>query len=168
MINWKYIAIAIAVIAAIVVGILLIKRKSISFDFDLGGNVSDLLGLIQGRMANPGNEKLGLTLDIPLTTNIKNGRKKSMVLDSIVGSISYNGMPVLQTNPASTALKNVNVPGKSITPVTDNVQLLINESTIKLLTELIKGKKVDVQTNFSTIIAGKPYSINKTSTINKS
>lgn len=168
MVNWKYIAIAIAIVAAIVVGLLLIKRKSISFDFDLGGNITDLLGLIQGRMANPGNEKLGLLLDIPLTTNIKNGRKKSMVLDSIVGSISYNGMPVLQTNPASTALRNVTVPGKSITPVTDNVQLLINESTIKLLTELIKGKKVDVQTNFSTIIGGKPYSINKTSTINKS
>lgn len=168
MINWKYIAIAIAVIAAIVVGILLIKRKSISFDFDLGGNVSDLLGLIQGRMANPANEKLGLTIDVPLTTNIKNGRKKSVILDSLAGSISYNGVPVMQTNPASTALKNITVPGKESKPITDNVQLLINESTIKFLTELVKGKKVDVQTNFSTVIGGKPYSINKTSTINKS
>lgn len=168
MVNWKYITIAIAVVAAIVVAILLVKRKSISFDFNIGGNISNLLGLLQGRMANPGNEKLGLTVDVPLTTNIKNGRKKPAILDSIAGSISYDGIPVIQTNPASTALRNINIPGNSSTPVTDNVQLLINESTIKLLTELVKAKSVDVQTNFSTIVAGKPYSINKTSTINKS
>lgn len=157
-----------AIIAAVIIAFLLVKRKSISFDFDLGGNLSSLLGLIQGRMANPDNEKLGLTIDVPLTTNIKNGRKKPTVFDSIAGSISYNGTPVIQTNPASTALRNITVPGNSTTPVTDNVQLLINESTVKLLTELVKGKPVDIQTNFSTIISGKLYSVNKTSTINKS
>lgn len=168
MVNWKYIAIGIAVVAAIVVAILLVKRKSISFDFDMGGNLSNLLGLINSSMTNPGNEKLGFTIDVPLTTNIKNGRKKPAVFDSIAGSISYGGIPVIQTNPASTALRNITVPGNSTTPVTDNVQLLVNESTIKLLSELIKGKKVDIQTNFSTIVSGKPYSVNKTSTINKS
>lgn len=168
MINWKTIAIIVAVIAAVIIAFLLVKRKGISFDFDMGGNLTNLLGLIQGRMANPGNEKLGLTIDVPLTTNIKNGRKRPTVLDSLAGSISYNGLPVIQTNPASTALRNITIPGNSITPVTDNVQLLINESTVKLLSELVKGNKVDVQINFSTIVAGKPYAVNKTSTLNKS
>lgn len=168
MVNWKYITIAIAVVAAIVVAILLVKRKSISFDFDMGSNISSVLGLLQGRYANRQNEKIGAYIDIPITTKINNGRKAAAVLNNISGSISYAGNPIIQTNLASTSLQKVTVPGHSITPVSDNVQLLINESSIKFLTDLVQNKNPLIQYNFNANVAGKPYSFNKTTTIKKS
>lgn len=167
MVNWKYIAFVIAIIAVIAVALLLVKRKGISFDFDMGGNLSSIFDLINGRYANAGNEKIGAYVTVPLTTKIKNDRRVATVLNNIAGSITYDGNPIIQTNAGSSALQNITVPGKTSVPVTDNVQLLINESSVKFLKELISGKNPTIKYNFSAMVKGKPYSFNKTTTLKK-
>lgn len=169
MISWKTILIAVAILAGLGFLYMLSRKKSISFDFNMGGNLENLLGLAEGRMAAPNaNERGGIYFDVPMTTFIKNNKAAATTLSNIAGSISYNGEPIIQTNAGSQALSNVTVAGKSSQPVSDHVQLLINPSTVKFLKELIQKKKPVVKYNFATTISGKPYSFTNTSTINKS
>lgn len=156
-----------AIIAAVIIAFLLVKRKGISFDFDMGSNLSGILGLLNSRYASRGNEKIGAYITVPLTTKIKNDRRVATVLSNIGGSIAYDGNPIIQTNPGSSALQSVTVNGRSSTPVSDNVQLLINESSIKFVTELIKGKNPLISYNFGATVKGKPYQFNKTTTLKK-
>lgn len=168
MVNWKYITIVIAIVAAIVIAILLIRRKGICFDFDLGGNFTNLLGLLQAKAQDPESQRgLGGYITVPLTTKIKNDRRADTVLNTIAGSIAYDGKPVIQTNPGSASLQSITVPGLSTTPVTDNVQLLINESSVKFIKDLVEGKNPLIQYNFGATVNGKPYSFNKTTTLKK-
>lgn len=167
MVNWKYLAIAALALGIIIFGVIMYRRRSISFDFDLGGNVQNLLGMMQGRYADPNARGAGLYIDVPLTTIVKNNKAAATTLQNILGSLSYNNEAIIQTKADSTVLQNVTVPGKSSTPVTDYVQLLINPSSIKLLSELAKGKKPLVKYNFAITIFGKPYQFSNTSTINK-
>lgn len=166
MVKIQYILLTLAIIAVLAFLYIMNRRKSIDFDFNLGGNVQNLLGAVQGRYADPASRGAGFYLDVPLTTIIKNKGAASTTLENILGSISYNGEPIIQTNAGSQILQNVTVPGRSNTPVTDSVQLLINPSTIKFLSELVKGNKPAVKYNFATTILGKPYRFNNTSTIN--
>lgn len=166
MVNWKYIALAGLALGIIIFAIFMYRRRSISFDFDLGGNLQNLLGILQNRYADPNARGAGLYVDVPLTTIIKN-KGAATVLQNILGSISYNDQAILQTKADSTALQNVNVPAKTNHPVTDYVQLLINPSSIKFVKELVQGKKPVIKYNFATTIFGKPYQFSNTSTINK-
>lgn len=165
MISLKSILITVAILSGLGFLYYLSRRKSISFDFDLGGNLENILGLAEGRMADP-NAKGGIYIDVPMTTIIKNNKAAATTLSNIIGSISYNGESIIQTNADSTVLQNVTVPGKTSQPITDSVQLRINTSSIKFLKELIQKKKPVIKYNFATTISGKPYSFTNTSTIN--
>lgn len=167
MVNWKYIALAAIALGIIIFAIVMYRRRSISFDFDLGGNFQNLLGILQNRYADPNTRGAGIYLDVPLTTIIKNKNAAATTLQNILGSISYDGEAIMQTNANSTVLDNVTVPGRSSTPVTDSVQLLINPSSIKFVSELVQGKKPLIKYNFASTIFGKPYQFTNTSTINK-
>ena len=168
MIKIKYILIVVAIIGlALFLYWLFTRKKSISFDFNMDGNVSDILGLLQNRYAQRGTDKAGLYFDIPLTTIVKNASAGKVVMENIMGSVSYNGEPVLQTKANSPALQNVEVAGKSAKSITDSVQVLVNLSTIKFFQELVKGNKPKVLYNFSSVIFGKPKNFTNQTTINK-
>lgn len=163
--GWK-----IFIVAVIVIGIGAAaffynrSKKNITFDFNMGGNVSDILSLLQGSRMN---EKAGIYFDIPVSTIVKNNGNAKVLMQNIAGSVSYGGQQILQTKPNSAALASVDVPKKSQQTVSDNVQLLINESTIKFFTELFKGNKPKVNYNFSSIIGGKQRTFSNSTTVNK-
>lgn len=172
MINWKYIVLIVAIIGVLAFLLIWNRRKSLSFDFDLGGNIANILNGVQGRYAmeqarinSDAARGLGFYVDVPLTTIIKNNKAGATVLKNIIGSLSYNGEPIIQTKADSQVLQNVAVAGRGSTPITDNVQLLVNPSSIKFLTELVQGKKPKVNYNFATTIAGKPYSFTNVSQV---
>jgi len=151
-------------------------RKNISFDFNIAGDAGNILGLLTSRYAvaqrsnvsSSGVEnKAGLYFDIPITTIVKNAGAAKVVLQNIAGSVSYDGEPILQTKANSPALATVEVAKKDSKPITDNVQLLVNESTIKFFKELVQGKKPSVIYNFSTVIAGKPKNFTNSTQVNK-
>ncbi len=166
----KYILIALA--GVLVVGVLIImsRRKSLSFDFDLGGNISSILDLVSGRYSNPGTgaeRDFGAYINMPLSTIIKNNKPSTVTLNNILGGITYDGQPIIQTNPNSAVLDNVTLPGNQRTTVTDNAQILVNPSSIKFLKELVAGNKPVIKYNFGTTILGKPYQFSNTATVNK-
>lgn len=160
---------AILLIIAILLFVLwFTRRKNISFDFNMAGNFSSILSNLTGRYAKSGTEKgIGVYFDVPLTTIIKNDNAAAIVLKNIIGFISYNGEAIMQTRAESTILQDVQVPGKTSKSVTDAVQVLINPSSIKFFTELVKGKKPQVLYNFNTTIFGKPQSFTNRTQINK-
>lgn len=168
----KYIIIVLVILG--VGGFLLywfvFRKKDISLDFNLGGDLTNILSAVQSGLANPPqpNAKgLGIYLDVPLTTIVNNKSAAGIALQNMAGAISYNGDTVLQTNAGSAALQNVQVAAKTSKPVTDNVQVLINPSSVKFIGELIKGNKPSIKYNFGATVAGKPYSLTNTTTINK-
>lgn len=168
----KGLTIAGIAVLVIVAGIFIFRKffaSSIEFDFNLGGDAGSILGLLQSRQAaaERSGERGGIYFDIPLTTIVKNKGAAKVVLENIAGSVSYDGQPIMQTRPGSSALSNVEVTAKGSSAITDNVQLLVNESTIKLFQELVKGNKPKVLYNFSTMIFGQPKNFSNSTTINK-
>lgn len=157
MVNLKYLLLALALIAAGIGLYIWSRKRSLSFDFDLGGNIQNLLGNMQAQYNNPATRGAGIYVDVPLTTIIKNKNAATTVLSNILGSLSYDGKAIIQTKADSNVLQNVTVPGRGSVPVTDAVQLLINPSSIKFVSELVKGNKPLVKYNFATTILGKPY-----------
>lgn len=167
MVNIKYIFLALAVIAVVAFIFFMSRRKSLSFDFELGGNIADLLSQAQGRYAAAGNQKgIGVYVDVPLTTTINNEKAAKTVLENLMGSLSYNGEQIIQTNAGSANLARIEIPGKDSKTITESVQVLINPSSIKLLTELVKGNKPSIKYNFGATVFGKPYSFTNKSIIN--
>lgn len=163
----KYGILIILLLIAAVVAIyfLFFRGKNISFDFAMGGNAATLLSNLQSRVAAGDAGRIGAYMDVPLTTTVNNQKAGAIVMQNISGSISYENEPILQTKANSAALQNVRVEGKSSTPVTDSVQVLVNMSTIKFFSELVKGNKPKVLYNFSTIIFGKPENFTNQTTI---
>ncbi len=154
------------IIVLIILALWYTRRKNIAFDFNVGGNISNLLSSLQTRYAEPSTAKgFGLYLEVPLTTTITNNSAAQVVLENIMGSISYSGEPIFQTKVNSQVLNNVPVAAKSSKPVTDSVQVLINPSSIKFFSELVKGNKPSVKYNFNTTILGKPQTFTNITTI---
>lgn len=167
MVNIKYIILALAVIAVLAFIFFMSRRKNISFDFELGGNIADLLGQLQNRSAASGTQKgIGLYIDVPLTTTINNEKAAKTVLENLMGSLSYDGEQIIQTNAGSPNLARVEIPGKDSKTITENVQVLVNGASIKLVTELLKGNKPSIKYNFGASVFGKPYSFTNKSIIN--
>lgn len=166
MVNFKYILLALAVIAAGIGLYIWSRKRSLSFDFDLGGNIQNLLGNMQTQYNNPATRGAGIYIDVPLTTIIKNKKAAATVLSNILGSLSYDGQAIIQTKADSNVLRNVTVPGNTSVPVTDAVQLLINPSSIKFVSQLVQGKKPLVKYNFATTILGKPYQFTNSTPVN--
>ncbi len=163
--GWKIFIAVIIVLGAVGAYLLYNKlKKNVTFDFNVGGNVSDILSLLQNSRMN---EKAGIYFDIPFSTIVKNNGNAKVLMQNLAGSVSYGGQQILQTKPNSAALASVEVPKKSQQTVSDNVQVLINEATIKFFTELLKGNKPKVNYNFSSLIGGKLRSFSNTTTINK-
>lgn len=161
----------ILIIAVIVIfsTVLLLRKRNVSFDFTIGGDLGSILGGLSNKLQQGGNEKgIGVYLDVPLTTIVKNNGATSIALKNIIGSFSYNGENVLQTKANSPALANVKVGAKSSTTITDSVQVLLNPSTLKFFTELVKGNKPTVNYNLQTTLFGVPYSFTNSTNINKS
>lgn len=99
-------------------------KKDVEFGFNTSGNVSDILNDLSARYAAKISGKgIGLYVDVPLTTLIKNQKAAAITLEHIAGTISYNGESILQTKTDSAALQSVKVAGKSQSPVTDTVQI---------------------------------------------
>lgn len=140
------------------------REKNISLDFSINSDLSPILDSINTKMANKG---VGLYLNVPLTTMVKNNSKAAVALQNLSGAISYDGNTIMQTNAGSAALQNINVAGKSKTPVTDTVQVLLNPSTIKFFSQLVKGNKPLIKYNFNALVGGKAYTLNNQTTINK-
>lgn len=168
----KGLIIAGVAVVVIVAGIFVFRKffaRSIEFDFNLGGNAGDILGLLESRLAvaERNGERGGIYFDIPLTTLVKNNGAAKVVMENIGGSVSYDGEPIMQTRPGSSALSNVEVTARGSKAITDNVQLLVNAATIKLFQELVKGNKPKVLYNFSTMIFGQPKNFSNSTTINK-
>lgn len=140
------------------------KKDDLNFGFNLGGNASNVLSILQSRSHERG---IGAYVDIPLTTLISNTKGKSVDLKNLAGSISYGDEAILQTKANSTKLADVKVPEKGQAPatVTDSVQVLINPSSIKYFTEFISGKNPEVKYNFTALVLGKPQSFTNTTTI---
>lgn len=166
MVKTKYILIIVLLIglALFLFWLFTRNKKNIDFDFNVGGNAADILSQLHSRYAQKG---IGLYFDVPVTTIVKNNSPAKVVLENIMGSVSYNGEPVLQTKANSAALQNMEVSGKSQKSVTDYLQVLVNLSTIKFFTELVKGNKPKVIYNFTSTIFGKPQSFTNSTTINK-
>lgn len=170
MVNKKYIWIVVVVIIIAVVLFILwyTRKKDISFDFTMQADANSILSNLQNRYAQRTNERgIGLYLDVPLTTIISNKSTSAIILKNIIGSLSYNNEAILQTKADSAALQNVPVGAKSSVPVTDNVQVLINPSSIKFFSELVKGNKPNIKYNFKTTVFGKPYSFSNSTMVNK-
>lgn len=179
----KYGLLLLLIVAAIALGIVLYIKKNkqdISFDFSLDGDLGSILSGMNARqqqqpqqqqrsniaIADNSNAKgIGLYADVPLTSIITNNGTIAKTLTNIVGSIMYNGDNIMQTNANSPALASVLVPAKGAAPVSDSVQILINPSSIKFISELIKGNKPVVKYNFNTNIAGQAYSFSNSSTV---
>lgn len=142
------------------------RKKDVSFDFSLLGNHAGILNLLQNRYAEPGS-KVGIYLDIPLSTTVNNNKAAPIVMQNINGSISYNNEPILQTKSDSAALQTVTVPAKANKTITDTVQVLVNASTIQFFSELVKGNKPKIKYDFNTIIFGKPEKFSNSTTINQ-
>lgn len=159
----------IIILAVIAIGFFIYRRlkQKISFGFSMDSNTQNILNSISGTPVTETGRGIGINLDIPVTTIIKNSGAARVVLENIAGSILYNGEPIMQTKQNSAALQSVPIEGKSSAIVTDNLQLLINPSTIKFFTEFIKGNKPQVKYNFSTIVFGKPQIITNQTTINQ-
>lgn len=166
--KW-WILVIVLIVAAVLTVLWFTRKKNISFDFTMGGDLGNILSDLSGRYAARNTEKgIGIYLDVPLTTIISNKSTAAMTLKNIIGSLSYNNEAIVQTNADSAALQSVQVPGKSSTPITDNVQVLINGSSIKFFTELIKGNKPVVKYNVKTTLFGVPYSFSNSTPINRS
>lgn len=169
MVNWKYIAIIITIIAVVATFFILRNRKSLSFDFNLGDNISSILNLVNGRVNQVDlTNSLGGYVNVPLSTTIKNNKSASVVLNNVLGALTYEGQPIITTDPNSSVLNKVTIPGNQSTVIKDNAMVLINPTSLKFLTELVKGNKPQIKYNFSTTILGKTYTFNNTSTVNKS
>lgn len=166
--KW-WLLVIMLIVAAVLVVLWFTRKKNISFDFTMGGDMGSILSSLTSRQVQGAASKgLGVYLDVPLTTIINNKSTAAIVLKNLIGSISYNGESILQTNASSTALQSVQVPGKSSTPVTDNVQVLVNPSSIKFFSELIKGNQPVVKYDVKTTLFGVPYSFSNSTPIKKS
>jgi len=146
------------------------RRKNISFDFSIDQNAlglfSNLINMTKRAEISKGiSENIGLYLPVPITTMITNNSGMPKLLKNIKGSISYNGQTILQTKPDSTVLASVEVPANATKSITDNVQVLANQSSIKLFTELIQGKKPIIEYNFSITVLGKEKTFTNKTTI---
>lgn len=168
MVNIKYIVVIVVIIAVVAAFFIIRNRKNISFDFNLEDNISSILDLVNGRVSQSVTaNSLGGYINVPLSTSIKNNKAASVTLNNVLGALTYEGLPIITTDPNSTVLKQVIIPGKQSTVIKDNAMVLINPTSLKFLTELVKGNKPKVKYNFSTNILGKLYTFNNTSTVNK-
>lgn len=146
-------------------------KNKISFGFDSDKDLGAILPILQGRVANTNQSAkngIGIYLDIPLTTLIKNKSAKEIILNNIAGTLSYAGQSILSTKADSNALKNVTVDGKSQKPVTDTFQILVNGSTIKYIQEYLKGNKPKLNYDLTAMIAGNVYSFKDSAVLNAS
>lgn len=143
-------------------------KNLIKFGFRSQNDLGNLLSTIESRYANRSTEKgIGIYLDVPLTTIIKNKDAREITLNNISGMLSYEGENIFQTKGDSKALKNVKVAGKSETPVTDTFQILINGKTIKFLKELVKGNKPKLNYDLTAMAFGDAYHFGGTSIMNE-
>lgn len=171
---WGYILSGAAIV--IVGGILIIKsvKRNIEFSFNVTDNLTGILGNLTTRYANPDYQispqakGYGFYVDVPLTTIIKNKNASSLDFKNLFGAISYNGESIMQTKSDSPVLKNVKVEGKTEKPVTDTVQVLVNPSSIKFFTELVKGNKPKIDYNVKTTLFGVPYDFKNSTLVNTS
>lgn len=165
---WVLLIVAVLIIAAA----LYFKnpKNKIDFSFMSDEDLSGLLPSIQGRYSNasPTEKGIGIYLDVPLTTLVKNKSGKPVTLNNIAGSLSYEGESILQTKAGSDALKEVRVAGKTAQPVTDKFQVLINGKTIKYIKEYLLGKKPKLNYDLTAMILGNVYSFKDATVLNES
>jgi len=141
----------------------------VNFNFRVDKDMSGIVNALQTRMASPESERsgVGLYLDIPLTTTVRNDSVAPLSLKNVMGTISYNGDTILQSKADSPVLENIKVEAKSSQPITDSFQVLINKSSIKFFTELVKGNKPLIDYKIKATMFGVPYAFNKSAIINE-
>lgn len=168
IIKWlkKYGWIILAIILLVIAGIYAWRRfiSNINFDFNLR-NLTNMLGEIQGRYANPSAQRgMGLYLTVPVDTIIKNSNQGSFNMKDAKIDLSYMGDTILRTAPDSEGV-TAKVGGKDDKPVPTNMEVLINENTIKFVTALIRGQKPQVDYLIKTKLFGLPYSFSNSKVI---
>lgn len=143
-------------------------KNLIKFGFRSQNDLGNLLSTIENRYANRSTEKgIGIYLDVPLTTIIKNKSAREITLNNIAGTLSFEGENIFQTKGDSKVLENVKVEGKGETPVTDTFQILINGKTIKFIKELVKKNKPKIDYDLTAMAFGDAYHFGGSSVVNE-
>lgn len=143
-------------------------KKKIAFGFSSPNDLGNLLPTIEGRYASRSTDKgIGIYLDVPLTTLVKNKGARELTLNNIAGSLVYEGESIFQTKADSKALETVKVAGKAQRPVTDTFQILINGKTIKYIKEFIAGNKPKLNYNLTAMVLGDVYSFKDSVILNE-
>lgn len=139
--------------------------KNLEFTFKPGGNLGNLLTLLEGSTTRTANgfqtQGFGGYLDMPYKTIIDNANNVGINLKDVFAKVSYNGESVLETKPDSAVLENINIPANAkMFEVNDTIRVLLNGNTIQLIRELIKKSKPTVDITVRGKSLGFP--INKT------
>lgn len=143
-------------------------ENKVSFSFMTDNDLGDILPAIENSYKNAETQKgLGIYLDVPLTTIIKNKSMREITLNNIAGLLSYEGEPILQTKSGSRAFQEVKVNAKGEKPVTDTFQVLINGKTVKYIKEHLKGNKPRLNYDLSAMVLGDVYSFKDSAIINQ-
>jgi len=158
--NWYLIFVPLAVIG---IGWAFLKylEKNTTFDFSFDNKLSNLLGQIEGRYAQRTSEEnergVGVYLNVPLTTLIKNDNALKLNMKDTIFNLSYEGEPIMRTAPDSNGV-DVAIAKKGTMPVTENVEILINGKTIQFIKKWLKKEHPKVEYNIKTKLFGVPYS----------
>lgn len=149
--NTNIFLIVSAVVIAAIVGVSFAFRNfynNLNFDFKPTGNLGNLLSsLISAQQPNNQNQRgAGIYLDIPAKTIIDNANKIGINIKDLFASIKYNNEVVLRTKSDSAVLEDLTIPANTQNlEIIDTIEILINPSSVKLITELIAKNKPEVE-----------------------
>lgn len=165
--NWYLIFVPVAIIG-IGWAFLAYLKKNTTFDFTFDNQLSNLLNQVEGRYAQRSTEAnqkgVGLYLNVPLTTLIKNDNALNLNLKDTLFNLSYEGEPIMRTAPESRGV-DVAVGKKDSKSVTENVEILINSKTIQFIKKWLKKEQPKLAYNIKTRLFGVPYSFTGEKTI---
>lgn len=145
------------IVASVVGGFFYFKSlyDKISWSFSIDKSKINLQGILTQLLLNK-------SVQLPIVASIDNKNSSQITIKDLYIKINYLGKDVLQTNKDSAVLKNVTIP-KNATgyKINDNVEVFANSSSVKLIGELIKGNKPEVEIT----ISGKIFLITHSVTI---
>ena len=162
---YGYILLALGVLIGIVIYRWNRYGKNVDFDFDftnIGGIVGQLEQAVQTennslQKGSPNEKGIGLYLQIPLTTIIKNNKSTNLNLRDALVELSYQGEKIMRTAPDSSGI-TAKVPAGEEKSVTENVDVLINGKTLAFAKAFVKGEKPKLDYKIKTKLWGVTYS----------
>lgn len=160
--SWWFWLIIVLLILGVLATIYFIRfYKNLKFEFKPGGDLGKLLSVLENFQTSRSTDRVGIYLDIPYKAIIDNANNVGINLKDLFANISYNGETVLRTKAESSVLNDISIPA-NVTgfEINDNIEVLINENSIKLIRELMRKSKPEVSINLRAKSLGIP--INQT------